>query len=326
MSMPHSCAIIGLGAIGMGYDRELDPEKYVFSHARALSTHPAFVLQGAVDPSPEHRRDFEKLYGLPTFPDVMHLLASSKPEVVVISSPTETHGEVLKKVLHNSLPSIILCEKPLSRDIREAREMVQMCEALEVPLFVNYPRRSDPGPLEIARRFRSGEVELPAKGMAWYSKGIYNNGSHMVNLLEMWLGPCREARSVSNGAPSSLGNDPEPDGFLAFERGYVALLSAREEHYSHYGIELVTPSGRLRYDRGGELITWEVAKPDPLFLPSRKLAENPEIIPNGRNTYQRHVVVEMAAALEGKPSSLCTGQQALQTLECIHSMLNTSYL
>ena len=304
----------------MGYDAELDPARHVFSHACALSTHPAFYLAGATDPSPDRRRVFEKKYEVSTFDNAQLLLESIKADVVVIASPTVTHGSVLRDVLRWSSPRMILCEKPLSCAVEEAREMVRLCEERGIPLYVNYPRRSDPGPLEIARRIRSGEIALPVKGVAWFSKGIYNNGSHMINLLEMWLGPNLGACRV----PGILeGNDPEPDGFITFQGGSVALLSAREEDYSHYAIELVSPSGRLRYDRGGELITWEGAEPDPLFHASRRLGNPPEIIPNGREAYQRHVVVEMAAALDGKAASLCTGLQALRTLECIHSLLES---
>ena len=304
----------------MGYDADLSPDRHVLSHARALSTHPAFSLAGATDPSPARRIAFQQKYGAPAFDNAQSLFESQNPEVVVIASPTDTHASVLQDVLRCSSPRMILCEKPLSCALEEAREMVRLCEARGIPLYINYPRRSDPGPLEIAHRIRSGEIMLPVKGAAWFSKGIFNNGSHMINLLEMWLGPHVEAVRT----PGILdGSDPEPDGFIAFRGGRVALLSAREENYSHYAIELVSPSGRLRYERGGELITWEVAEPDTLFLPSRKLAEKPEIIPNGRNMYQRHVAVEMAAALNGKPASLCTGLQALQTLECIHTLLKS---
>jgi len=316
--MPFSCALIGLGAIGMGYDAKLEPGRYVLSHARALSTHPAFFLAGAADLSSERRHEFEKMYGAPTFDDTRSLLESTAPEVVVIASPTATHGKVLKDILRLSSPRMILCEKPLSYALEEAREMVRLCEECKIPLFVNYPRRSDPGPLEIARRIRSGEIALPVKGVAWFSKGIFNNGSHIINLLEMWLGPHLEASRFSG---ILKGSDPEPDGFVTFQGGGVALLSAREQDYSYYAVELVSPSGRLRYDRGGEQISWEAAEPDPLFPPSRRLRCSPEIIPNGRDAYQRYVAVEMTAALAGKPSSLCTGRQALQTLECIGSLL-----
>lgn len=318
--MPYSSALIGLGAIGMGYDVNLDPAHHIFSHARALSTHPAFFLAGATDPLPERRKKFEEMYEAPAFDDERSLLNSTNPDVVIIASPTESHGKVLGDVLRLSNPRVILCEKPLSFSLQEAKEMVSGCEERGIRLYVNYPRRSDPGALEISRRIHSGQISLPLKGVAWFSKGIFNNGSHMINLLEMWLGPCVGTRRF----PGVLeARDPEPDGFLQFQKGEIALLSAREKYYSHCAIELISPSGRMRYERGGEQITWEAAEPDPIFASSRRLVNSPEIIPNGRHTYQRHVAVELACALDGKPASLCTGLQALQTLECIYSMLES---
>lgn len=321
--MRHTCALIGLGAIGMGYDTKLDPANYIFTHARALAAHPSFVLSGAADISPEKRREFEQTYGIPAFAEVSHLLDATRPELVVIASPTDTHAHVLDEVLNRASPRLILCEKPLSRSVAEAREMVRLCSERGIPLFVNYPRRSDPGPLEIVRRIHSGEIARPVKGVAWYSKGIFNNGSHIINLLEMWLGPCLKARRTPAGYFSSTGHDPEPDGTLTFEGGAIVLLAAKEEHYSHHEIELVSPSGRLRYQRGGELVTWEAAKPDPLFPLSRMLSECAELIPNGRAIYQRHIADGLAAVLDGKTASLCTGHQALQTLECIQSLLDS---
>jgi hypothetical protein len=45
--MPYKSIIIGLGQTGMGYDLALNPEKAVFTHARAFSKHSAFQNEPA---------------------------------------------------------------------------------------------------------------------------------------------------------------------------------------------------------------------------------------------------------------------------------------
>ena len=46
------------------------------------------------------------------------------------------------------------------------------------------------------KMFINGEIQGPIKGVAWYSKGIVNNGSHLINLLEYWLGHIKDVSDV----------------------------------------------------------------------------------------------------------------------------------
>jgi hypothetical protein len=48
--------LVGLGQIGLGYDLALDPDRYIYTHSRALSRHPKFRLLVGVDPDAGFRR------------------------------------------------------------------------------------------------------------------------------------------------------------------------------------------------------------------------------------------------------------------------------
>lgn len=318
--MPEKCLIIGLGQIGMGYDLMLEPTKAVYSHARAFSLHPAFELLGAVDPSAAQRSLFQHYYGQPTFPDTESALQAETASVVVIASPTIKHSEVLNTVLSHARPKAILCEKPLAYDLTEARQMVEGCESAKVKLFVNYMRRADPGAIEIKKRIEAGTITAPIKGCAWYSKGFLHNGSHLFNLLEFWLGAFVKAKVLNHGRLWE-DQDPEPDVQVEFEHGKVVFQAAWEEAFSHYTLELLSPSGRLRYEQGGEHITWQSTHSDPNFPGYKILQAAPEMIANGMDRYQWHVAEQLADALAEKPPSLCTGRQALATLEAMHQII-----
>ena len=319
--MPENCLIIGLGQIGMGYDLALDPATAVYSHARAFSLHPAFELLGAVDPSATQRVLFESHYGQPTYSDTENALKENAASVVVIASPTVEHCGVLSTVLLHSKPKAILCEKPLAYDLAEARKMIETCEDAGVELFVNYIRRADPGAIEVKCRIESNAIAAPIKGVAWYSKGFLHNGSHFFNLLEFWLGSFVKAKVLDSGRLWE-NHDPEPDVQVEFERGKVVFQAAWEEAYSHHTIELLSPSGRLRYEQGGKYIAWQSAHSDPNFSGYKALKVEPEIIANGMNRYQGHVADQLADAFAGKPHNLCTGRQALETLEAMHQVIN----
>lgn len=318
--MPEKCLIIGLGQIGMGYDLKLDPAKVVYSHARAFSLHPVFGLLGAVDPSATQRSLFEQHYGQPAYADIESAQTAGAASIVVIASPTEKHSETLKMAL-DFKPKVILCEKPLAYDLAEARSMVEACESTGTKLFVNYMRRADPGAIEVKKRIDSASILAPIKGNAWYSKGFLHNGSHFFNLLEFWLGAFESANVLDTGRLWD-NKDPEPDVQVVFERGKVVFQAAWEEAFSHYTIELLSPSGRLRYEQGGEYIAWQSVHTDPNFSSYKILQVTPEVIPNGMNRYQYNVADQLADVLADKPHNLCTGRQALATLEAMQQIIN----
>lgn len=312
--------IIGLGQIGLGYDLNLDPEKAVYTHARAFSVHPSFELVGAVDPTEKQRDIFIRNYDKPAYNNFASALQAKKASVIVIASPTAQHGQILNEVLAYSSPKAILCEKPLSYDLQEAREMVKKCESAGVKLFVNYMRRADPGSIEIKSRIESGRIAAPIKGVAWYSKGFLHNGSHFFNLLEFWLGPFINAKILDAGRLwDNL--DPEPDVQVEYEKGKIIFLAAWEESFSQHTIELLSPSGRLRYDQGGKLTAWQSTYPHPDFVGYKILQTHPEMLSNGMSHYQWHVADQLSNALSDKPHTLSTGRQSLATLEAMHQII-----
>jgi predicted dehydrogenase len=319
---PLQVLLIGLGQIGMGYDLALDPERYVLSHARAYVQHPDFRLCAGVDPDAGQRATFTERFGAPAHAGLEEALARHKPDVVAVALPTALHRDAVERVLACARPAAILCEKPLAYDIGDARAMVALCEEAGVPLYVNYIRRSDIAAIEVAQRLRAGAIAGPGiKGVCWYSKGFRHNGSHFFNLLQFWLGPMQRFHLIDAGRQLADG-DAEPDVQVAFRDGTVTFLAAREEQFSHYTIELVAANGRLRYEQGGRSVLWQPAGPDPRLPAYTVLAPEPEQLATGLDRYQWQVAENLARALRGDAgAALCSGAEALATLEAIDSII-----
>lgn len=314
--------LVGLGQIGMGYDLGHASEQIVLTHAKALTLHPEFNLVCAVDPDAVHRRIFADAYHKPAYETVEQALAAHPViELVVVATPTDLHAGIINQLLSKISPKAILCEKPLSYSIEEAEALVRRCRSEDVSLFVNYIRRSDPGVVCIKELIANGELIQPIKGVAWYSKGFMHNGSHFFNLLEFWLGNFQRAKIINEGRV--LGDDDcEPDVHVIFERGEVVFLAAWEEHYSHYSIELLSPSGRLIYGRGGEEIFWQKIRPDPVVPGYTQLNPEAAVIDNDMNRYQWNVLEQVVAALSGQKNSLCTGVEGLRTISAMKDILS----
>ncbi len=182
-------------------------------------------------------------------------------------------------------------------------------------------RRADPGVIEIKERIRSGQILEPIKGVVWYSKGFLHNGSHFFNLLEFWLGPFIRGKIIDAGRLLN-DQDSEPDLQIEFKHGKVLFIAAWEEDFSHYTIELLSPSGRLRYEQEGESIFWQSTQDHPTIEGYKVLKIDSEVISNDMNRYQWNIVNQLASALLGKHHNLSTGTQSLETLQAMHQLIN----
>jgi predicted dehydrogenase len=311
------CIVIGLGSIGMRYDLLTLDDTIIQTHTRAIELHPEFELIGAVDPAAELQHFFEYKFKKPAFATVQSALQQLCPDIVVISCPTVYHCSVIKEVINYSKPCLILCEKPLSYSLDEAEEIVKICEQAGIKLIVNYIRRSDVGVIEIKRRIADREIKGPFKGVCYYSKGFLHNGSHFFNLFQFWLGDILNHKILNNG-PNLGPNDSEPDLFVSFDYGDIIFLSTWNESFAHHNIELVSQSGKLNYQFGGSLITWQASNIDTVTS-----INEIEIIPNEIFRYQWNVLDNIAKMLTGKESfSLCNDKEAFQTLKQMNSIIN----
>lgn len=321
--MSYDVLLIGLGSIGLGYD--LTNHDKVLTHAKAFNLHKDFKLIAAVDSDSTARDLFQKIYGEPAYSDVSKALNKHKPELVVIATPTDTHFELLMQVLEIVKPKVILCEKPLSYDIQQAKEMVDICNKKNVLLYVNYMRRSEPAAIEIKKRIESEHIGPTVKCVCWYSKGFLHNGSHFFNLLEFWFGNFKGFKILNRGRIIS-NSDAEPDLFLTFDRASVCMLAGWEEFYSHYEIEILAQNGRMRYQKGGYKVTWNGVKSDDVFKNYRRLDDLSDEIMNGMSQYQLFVVNEISIALSGSTVNLCSGQQALITQQNMDEILRSIHI
>lgn len=312
--------IVGLGAIGMGYDLDLD-SRYIMTHARAAEQNDKYRLLGGVDPSHEKRVAFGLAYRAPVFSTIEEALKATRPDLIVISVPTEEHLSLIERALLFYRPKAVLCEKPLAYTVSQAKKIVALCEDNEVALYVNYMRRSDPGVIEIKRRFKEKEIVTPVKGVVWYSKGFLHNGSHFFNLLSYWLGPMQNVRLIRSIDCRDV-EDVELDISIQFELGEVCFLSQPEESFTLYSLELLAPNGRLRYEQAGKEILWSNVIKDKVFSGVRSLSSDAECISNRMEQFQYNVFEQIACSLEGRSAYVSTGVDALETIEQLTNIMD----
>jgi predicted dehydrogenase len=315
--------VAGLGNVGLRYDLDTQGSERVASHARAYATHPGYRLVAGIDPDAAGRALLEQHYGVAAFPDVAALLAAGiRPEVWSIAGPTALHFRMFEDIIALR-PAAILCEKPLAESVAEGERMVVAATKGGCALAVNYMRRFEPGVLALRQLIAEGALGEIYKGSAWYSKGLLNNGSHVIDLLGFLLGDAGSFQVLETGRKWE-GRDPEPDVCLGFGSARVVLQAAREECFSYIGFELVGTGGTVRYVDGGHRIELRRARAEPALPGYRILAPEIEVLPTDLKRYQWHVVDALHQHLcEGGPlhSSGASALASLRTIDRVRSAL-----
>lgn len=310
-----TAAVVGLGRIGQGYDYDRSADEYVLTHAAGFAAHDGFELVAGVDPDPGQRERFERKFGRPAFEDVESLLRRCRPEVVAIAAPTRLHFPVFETIMRGR-PRAVVCEKPMTARVADARRMVALAEDQGCALLVNYVRRFDPGVLALRRVIQQGGLGEIYKGTVWYTKGWLVNGSHFVDLLMFLLGEANEV-SVLDPGPRPVGDDPEPDVRIGFKDATVYFLCGREACASMAEMELIGTLGRVRYEHGGATIRVQRAQPDPRFPGYRAFGTEAETLPADMNRYQWQVLESLHRHLTGGTELNADGRSSVETLEVL---------
>lgn len=217
----HGALIIGAGKIGAFFDRP--GSGAVLTHAHALSSHPGFRLLGFSDADHSQAERAAALWGGKAFPSLGAALAGGA-DLAVLAVPDDLHYPLLKELADYPVRAV-LAEKPLTRTLEEAREIVSLYRERGIALVVNYSRRFVPEFASLRGRIASGDFGRFLAGTGYYGKGTLHNGSHMIDLLRLLLGEVTVRRRLDSVA-DCFPEDPSCSALLSFKDGATFLLQA----------------------------------------------------------------------------------------------------
>ena len=314
--------IIGLGNIGLKYD--ISPvsknKNYIQTHAKAFDSHPNFKLLAGVDINKKNCEIFENIYKVKGYEDLQKCLSENNPDICVIATPTKSHKKISEIICESNLKiKFVLCEKPIAYSLEEAYEIEGLFKSRSIPFFVNYMRLSDPGVIEIKNKIDINEIKLPLKGFCWYTKGIYNNASHFINLLEFWLGQAESVTGIIFNRNLDS-QESEYDFKIYFQKGSISFKSLWEEKFSHNSIELLFSNGKLSYLNGGMDISMQKIKNDDYFDGYKVLSKKLIQFEDRMFISQFNVVSQIFNYLTSKRYFLCSSNEAIGSLKIIEKI------
>lgn len=239
-----SCLIIGCGNIAGGFDSKRKSNDFPLTHAGAYTKHGGFKIVACVDPGLENRQAFMKRWSVDFGCQSLKVLRNyiKKIDVVSVCSPTSFHLKNIKEVLAFQ-PRVIFCEKPLASNLNHAEAIIDCCSKEKIPLIINYNRRWDTSVIRLQRELSAGMWGKIRVINGIYTRGVNNNGSHMIDLLQLLFG---EIRLIDVGIPVCDGFDDDPSIPMVLQTlsGIPVFLSCGNAHdYSIFEMQIITELG-----------------------------------------------------------------------------------
>ena len=271
---PLRVLLVGCGNIAGVFDQGRAPSDVSYTHAGAYTRDYRFMLAACVEPDDKRRREFMDTWGIPAgFCSIEEALGFGQQfDVISICSPTHCHAHDLEIALRLK-PKLIFCEKPVTASVSETRRLALKCSKANIPLAVNHTRRWAPDISQLQVEMQAGQWGQLRSVVGYYNKGILNNGSHMLDLLLLLVGPM-DIVKVGKPIYDFVPNDPTIPVWLEGPQGVpVYLVCGHAEDYAIFELQLVFSCGVLTMEEGGMFWRERRALDSDTFKDYRMLGE-----------------------------------------------------
>lgn len=251
MTLTYAAAVVGCGRIGVLMEQD-GRQPRPATHAGAFAAHPRIRLAALVDGDRERLR-----HALDVFPFAIgferceEMLDAVRPDIVSVATPVEAHRPLVELCGERGVKAII-CEKPLAPRAEDGRSMIAVCARSGSLLFVNHTRRFDPEIRRAAAEVRGGVIGEVVQATCYYTAGVMNTGTHLVDLLRFLLGEPAWVMAVGNEHGACPPGDVGVDALIEFRSGARAVLQFLDvRDYSIFDIALYGRKGVLTLTRFG---------------------------------------------------------------------------
>src|SRR5689334_4062529 len=216
-------------------------------------------------------RDYAQRHGVPRwYNSAEELIGDPAVDAVYIATPPAFHKDYTLLSAQAGKP--VYVEKPMALNFQECRQMIQACQAADVPLFVAYYRRALARFLKIKQLLDTGAIgeprfvtitlyhpvaqdELTPQTLPWRVIPALAGGgrfvdiaSHMLDFLDYLLGPISAVQGFSSNQARLYSAEDIVTGTFMFESGVHGVGTWCFTSFERLDLtEIVGSAGKLAY-------------------------------------------------------------------------------
>ena len=325
----YRVALIGTGRVAYQFSFSDLPD----NHAEAVSANQRCQLVAGVNRGREKLDAFGQRFGVDAlFQDYRKMLAEVRPDVCIIATHPELHGEMVEACAAVTSTRAIICEKPMALSLEECDRMISACETAGVLLQINHNRLWHPewilakkllddgaiGRLNYIHCFMNGGKPSPS----WRSDNegpLLHDFTHYFDLMDLYGGAVDWLCGMAEQRQRPWAVEDFAASFMRFKSAVTGVIHASElTEYTENAFVLNGSTGVIRMI--GEQVhllqaTPSEHDPDSGFRWSA-LEESTVNHPPAVSTYCV-ALDELLDALEGKTALRSDGRVGRRSLEIV---------
>ena len=230
--------IIGFGSIAHTYNTN---SRLGITHYNAIKNSKNFKLVAIVD------KKRIKLKNYPCYQDYNIAIQKHRPDLIVLSVPTSSHFQILKKLIQYDEVKIILCEKPFTQNYLQSKKIKELYENSKIKIFINYMRNTDCFlEKKINNYFKLKKNNNFTSGFVFYNGTPLNFASHYISLLIKYFGQVIDIKFLENKKKKNF--------ILNFKKAKFIFFSNKELSNLYERLEIFNRNYFLSYNNGGESV------------------------------------------------------------------------
>jgi predicted dehydrogenase len=304
----HTAAIIGLGQIGLMYD--FDPKrKQPSSHVLSYAQNPRIHLSATADVRETQEAYLKQLSPVTEYyQSVEAMLENNRCDIVSICTPPAFHLSNIKSILAVYTPQIIFCEKPIASNLQEVEEIYELLRGKSCLIVPNLTRRWYHGMIELKHAIEAGAYGSMNKIHIRYTRGLYNTGAHLFDLINWFAGIIDRVSAVERVATSSEESGDVSYSFLFNTSnkvtGYAEAYDDRD--YYLFELDLYFDQGKIEIRDSGDVVHYYKSGSHRLFsgFASLNLLHTASDLLNDSSI--ANAVKHLTHILEGKEEPACS--------------------
>jgi predicted dehydrogenase len=308
------------------------------------------TLSAIVEPSPEGKAAAVAL-DVPVFVSLDEMLSTSRPDGVVLATPTPLHLEQGLACISAGCP--VLIEKPIAVTSEDARQLTEAADKAGVPLLVGHHRRHN-GMVQAAKRALTegavGDIRA-VQATCWFYKPdhyfevapwrtkkgagpVSVNLVHDVDLLRHFCGDVTSVQAIAVPSRRGFENEDLATAILKFQSDAIATISVSDSIVAPWSWEL-TARENPAYPATSESCYLIGGSRGGLSLPDLRVWSHEDVpdwwtpiaAKNLTSKMDDPLAVQMAHfadVIAGRASPLVSGWEGLKSLEVVEAVALSS--
>ena len=322
----HKAAIIGLGNIGMEYD--VTSATHPESHTMAYVLDDVFELVCAMDVQPSKAEMLHRFSPETKFYTDIQVMFESHPDIEIVSvcTPPQWHLQNLEYLIRHTAVQYIFCEKPLILSLEELPILKELLNFRKMIIVPNLSRRWNPGIQNMREKIVSRYYGTLQKVMIRYTRGIYNTGAHLFDLLH-WCGIKLAKVKVLDKVYTSSEREGESTFSFVFHgadgvSGYAEAFD--DTQYYFFDIDFYFSNGKIAFRNSGDDIFYYSVAEHHLFPQFSELRVDTHICDVLSDSCLAYAMSDWKKIINREIAPRCSWQDAISPL-CIAKALEKSY-